>query len=157
MAAAVDSQVFDEFAIHPGRSRTRRSILDHIAFRNSLNERPLLHAVAAPDSAVDQNLHLPLEASKQLLLRGYQLRELIHLGPSTLLLFGTGRKILLVWMCRGKLFGEVGMLSRLVLPLLCSLSWMMSRKRLHHDPEFEELSTRTHPRIIAASLQPAVR
>jgi hypothetical protein len=58
---------------------------------------------SAPDTGMNENLHLPLKASNELLLGRIELCNIVDLRPAALLLFRTVRKVLLVRQCRGEL------------------------------------------------------
>jgi hypothetical protein len=79
-----------------------------IGFGDSIYQRALLDAIAAPDAAEDQDFHFAHEAVDELLLRVGQVRGVVHLRPATLLLFRPGLKVAGIRKPCGKLAGKVG-------------------------------------------------
>jgi hypothetical protein len=92
---AVDAQLRDQFGI-PGALDEAQIDFRGIGFSDSMNQRALLNAIAAPDATEDQNLHLPHEAAHQLLLGFGQSCGIVDLIPAALLLGGAGPKITVV-------------------------------------------------------------
>lgn len=76
-----------------------------IYFGDALDQRTLLDAVAAPDAADDENVHLADEAAEEFALRGCDAGGIIDALPALLLVFFAGSKIFFVAECGGKLLG----------------------------------------------------
>ena len=66
-AVSTNAQVYNQFAVHLTLDKAQTD-LRRITLRNASYERPLLDTIAAPDSAVDQDLHLSHKPTEQLLL-----------------------------------------------------------------------------------------
>jgi hypothetical protein len=72
-----------------------------------VEEGALLHAVAAPDSAHDQDVHLADEAGEQIAMRGGERDAGVEIGPAPLLLGVAGEKVLVVWQSLRKFAGKI--------------------------------------------------
>lgn len=72
-----------------------------------MNQRTLLDAIAAPDAAVNQDLHVTFKAADKPLLCGGQTGYVIDLRPAALLFWSASLKIAVVWN-RGRKFVRNG-------------------------------------------------
>ena len=106
-AAGVDAQFREQFAFLGALDKTQVD-LRGVRFGNAINQRALLHAVAAPNAAEDQNFHFPHKAAYELLLDIGEMRGIVDLRPATLLLVCSGVEVAVVWKTRCKFVCEDG-------------------------------------------------
>ena len=77
-----------------------------VGLGDALQQRALLHTVAAPDAADDQHLHVAHETGDELLLCIRQLRRRLHLLPAPLLLLGAGVNVTVIRQSRREFLGQ---------------------------------------------------
>jgi len=92
---AVDTQLWDQFAI-PRTLDEAQIDFPRIRLSDSVDQRALFNAIAAPDAAEDEDLHFPDEAAYQLALGIGQFRSSVDLIPPAFLLISTGSKVFVV-------------------------------------------------------------
>src|ERR1035437_1600816 len=80
-ASSVDAQLLAELFVPLALHETQID-LDRIGFGDPLEQWTLLDTVAAPNAAVDKNLHLTHKAGKELLLRRVELSDVVDLRPA---------------------------------------------------------------------------
>src|ERR1035437_2614263 len=104
--AAVDAQFWDQFTILWSLDKAQINLAS-IDMGDPLNQGALFNAIATPNAAEDQNLHLTRKANDKLLLGISQSGGSIYLTPATLLLLGAGLNVAVVWKPRCKLIRKV--------------------------------------------------
>ncbi len=105
--AAVDPQLRRQFTLSRSFDKTQVD-LSGISLNDSVNQRALFDAIAAPDAAENQNLHFPHKAAHKLSLGIGESGGLRYLTPAALLLVGTGLKVTVVGQPACKLFRKEG-------------------------------------------------
>jgi len=79
-----------------------------VCFGDALEQGALLNAVAAPDTADDQDVHLANEAAGEFALAIGEMRGIIDLLPAALLLFGAGLNVTGIGLGGGEFVSKIG-------------------------------------------------
>jgi hypothetical protein len=106
-ASAVGSHVRVQFAFSKALNEANVNFLG-VGLPDPLNQWALLNAIAAPDAAKDQNLHVADKSGHELLLDLGQVRRVVHLFPAALLLFVSRLQVAIVRKARHEFVRQIG-------------------------------------------------